>query len=281
MKTKIYALIVVALALMTAVSCKKDDDKAAKEAAAQSIEDNANAESAFDNIFNLVDDKMSSETENADTGNRSIETGCPTVTSEITNGIITLLVIDFGETYCTPNANTGDRYKGRLVVTANGRYRETGTVITASLEDFYFNDYHIEGTKTFTNLGRDVDSLINYSIVVEGGKLTAPSGEYTAWQSNQNRRWLQGETSWWWPFDDVYEVTGTASGTNANGVNYTINVTDPLWARVGCRYIQQGGLTVTTDNVSVQVDYGTYQNNVCDNSFTYTVNGNNYNSNVN
>jgi hypothetical protein len=280
MKTtiKTLALFLIAGSLVL-VSCKKNVDKEQQEAAQQAVEDNANAESVFDNIFNIVDDNLSSATDDSRSMNRDANTGCPTLTIQTTDNYVSLIEIDFGDTYCTPE-NSSDQIKGKLIVTANGRYREEGTVITTALEDFYFNGYQIEGTKTVTNLGRDADSLINYSIVIIGGKLTAPSGEFSSWESTRNRRWLQGESSWWWPFDDVYEISGTSSGVNANGEAYNITVNDPLWVRVGCRFVQQGNLTVTTSDYTVDVDYGDYAANQCHNTVTYVVNGNSYTYNV-
>jgi hypothetical protein len=281
MKTTILKLGVFFLAAsLTFTSCKKDEDKADREEAAKLVEDNASAQSAFDNIFNAVDDNMSSQSDETNRGNRDVNTGCPTVTAQWTDGILTSLVIDYGDTYCTP-VNSTDQIKGKIIVSASGRYRTPGSSISVILEDFYFNQYHVEGTKTVTNQGYDTDSILNYTFVVEGGKLTAPNGEFSSWETNQTRRWLQGESSWWWPFDDVYEITGTASGVNAGATPYTITVNDPLWVRVGCRFVQQGSLTVANDNISVGVDYGTYQTNVCDRSVTYTVNGTNYTQTVN
>ncbi len=280
MKTKIYSLVVFSMMILVMVSCKKDEDKVDQAEASQSIKDNADAQSVFDNIFTIVDDNMSDASDDSGT-NKSINTGCPTVTVTRESDYVSGITIDFGDTYCTPNANSTDQYKGKLIVTATGKYRDSLTVITTHLEDFYVNNFHVEGTKIVTNLGRDADGYINYEIVVEGGKLTNPDGAIKSWQTTRNRRWIQGETTKWWPFDDVYEITGTASGVNMNGKSYTITVNNPLWVKVGCRFVQQGSLTVVTDSKSVNVDYGTYQAGVCDRVVTYTVNGTDYTYTVN
>ncbi|MBN2668002.1 MAG: hypothetical protein JXR60_02135 [Bacteroidales bacterium] len=282
MKT-IHFLIVISVIALTFSACKKtDEDKAGREAAEQTIQDDGNAESMFDNIFKIVGDEVQNAESSGSksTYNRDTETGCPQIDVTISNGIVTSLIIDYGDTYCTPT-NSTDQFKGRIVVTSNGRFRESGTVITTSLEDFYINDYHIEGSKVLTNLGRDNDSLLNYHFEVIGARITAPSGEYTSWESDQNRRWLVGESSILWPFDDIWEISGENTGVDAEGNAYSIATNEPLWVKVGCRFIQQGTLTVQTQGFTVNVDYGTYEPNVCDRNVTYTVNDNNYTVTVN
>ena len=273
MKTSIYSLLILSFIVLAVFSCKKDEeDKDVTDEATQSIKDNADAQSVFDNIFTLVNDELN-EAENG--GNKSMDSGCPTVTVTWETDYISSITIDFGDTYCSPE-NSNDQYKGKLIATATGKYRDSLTVITTAFENFYVNDFHVEGSKTVTNLGRDTEGFINYSIAVENGKLTSPSGITKEWQSTRNRKWTQGENTVIWPFDDVYEITGNASGTNINGDSYTITVNNPLWVRVGCRFVQQGNLTVVTNNNSVIVDYGTYQAGVCDKTIIYTVNGTDY-----
>ncbi len=273
MTIKSTILLGLILVLITITSCKKDEeDKKISNEATQSIKDNADAQSVFDNIFTLVNDEMN-DAENG--GNKSINDGCPTITVTNEGTYISGITIDFGDSYCTPT-NSTDQYKGRLIVTATGKYKDSLTVITTTLENFYVNDFHVEGTKTVTNLGRDNESYINYSVVVENGKLTTPSGAVKEWETTRNRKWTQGESTIIWPFDDVYEISGTASGTNLNGNTYSISVNSPLWVRIGCRFVQQGNLTVVTNNNSVNVDYGTYQAGVCNRIVTYTINGTDY-----
>nr|AIA14175.1 Unknown Function [uncultured bacterium] len=178
------------------------------------------------------------------------------------------VLIDFGDDDCI--GEDGRIRKGKIFVTYSGRYREEGTVITVTPDDYTVNGYSVNGTKTITNMGENADGHVYFTIAVDGS-ITAPGGAWTSqWQSNRIRTWIEGEstiTIW----DDAYEITGTASGTNRNGIDYNILITSPLRAEIGCRWLVSGTLVLTPEGYDPRtIDFGTGE---CNNSFSVTVNG--------
>ncbi len=74
--------------------------------------------------------------------------------------------------------------------------------------------------------------------------------------------------------DDVFSITGQASGTLKRGdktYQWTAAITSPLIKKLTCWWISQGTITISRNNTPIGVlDYGTGQ---CDRKATLTVNG--------
>jgi uncharacterized membrane protein len=181
------------------------------------------------------------------------------------------VLIDFGTNECT--GNDGRVRKGILHITYTGRYREAGTVITITPENYSVNGNLIEGQKTIENLGLNNNGQLHYSIAVSG-TVTAPGNAWTiSWTANRIRTWLEGQnTASVW--DDVYEISGNGSGVNRNGVPYTTTITQALRAEIGCPWLVSGKVTIQPEDYATRfIDFG---DGACDSGFTVTVNGQEY-----
>jgi len=257
-KTKLSFMLLVAVVLLAA--CRKDK----KETLDNTITvDNSTAENLFSDLFKVVDNVSSTED-----GVRDAEIGCIDTIIVDTVSVPHTILIDFGTDDCT--GEDGRIRKGKIHISYSGRYREEGTVITVTPDNYTVNGYALDGTKTITNMGENSEGD-KYFVIVVNGSVTAPGGAWTSeWQSNRTRTWVEGEgtlTIW----DDAYEITGTASGTNRNGVDYNIVITTPLRAEIGCRWLVSGTLVLTPDGYDARtVDFG---NGECNNGFSVTVNG--------
>ncbi|MFN0031682.1 MAG: hypothetical protein ACKVOR_05945, partial [Flavobacteriales bacterium] len=153
-----------------------------------------------------------------------------------------------------------------------GRYRDEGTVITVTPQNYTVNGYSVSGTKVITNMGLNDASQPYFDIDVEGA-VTAPGNAWTAtWNSQRIRTWVEGyevdsNTIW----DDVYEITGGANGVNRFGNPYTVSITSALRVELICPWIVSGALTIAPQNNDVRVvNFGSGD---CNNGFTVTVNG--------
>jgi hypothetical protein len=260
MNTKNSLWLLVAFILITLASCRKDR----KESLSNTITvDNSTAENLYSDLFKVVDNVSSTED-----GIRENEIGCIDTIIVDTVSVPRSILIDFGNDDCT--GEDGRIRKGQILATFTGRYREEGTIITVTPQNYTVNGYSLSGSKTITNLGENSDGHLHYSISVDGS-ITAPGNSWTSsWESNRTRTWIEGEsTATIW--DDVYEITGSASGVSRNGVNYDIIVTSPLRAEIGCRWIVSGSMTLVPEGYDQRViDFG---NGECNNGFTVTVNG--------
>lgn len=173
------------------------------------------------------------------------------------------IIIDFG-TGCT--GSDGRVRKGIIKVSITGKFWIAGTVITHTLENYYVNDHHVEGTRSVTHSSTDV-----WDVVVSGAKITDPDGKTITWQSTRTRTRTGGKATPFNIFDDTYSITGTASGTNRDGRNFTVNITTALHLQA-CNWIAEitkGVVEIQPEDLKLRtIDFG---DGTCDNEGTVTV----------
>ncbi|MEX1132856.1 MAG: hypothetical protein WEC15_06500 [Flavobacteriales bacterium] len=249
--------VLVLILALTLVSCRKEQDTEPLD---------RDYTSAIDN--NLAEIFFSDALKQSDAAAKDNELPCNAeVTIDLAASPRTML-IDFGTTNCI--GSDGWVRRGRLFVTFTGPYGEPGTVITIVPQDYFVNDHGLQGQKTVTNMGMNAQDQ-TYFTVVMNGTVTAPDGSWTSTHSAQRvRTWVEGEGTLN-PFDDVYLIGGNGSGVNRNGIPYTLLITTPLRAEVGCRWITAGVLQITPGSLAIRtVNFG---NGACDNQVTVAVNG--------
>ncbi len=258
------SLALLASALLVLVACRKDKDKdEVIDLDYTSASDNARSEDAFSDMLTEVDKAVDAN------GLRDMEDACdPTVTFDTIANPHTI-TIDFGTVNCT--SNNGRQRRGRLLVSYTGHYREPGTVITITPDNYYVNDNHLQGTKTVTNLGENSDGHLQYSVVADG-TLTAADGSWTATHhAERTRTWIEGEDTQT-RSDDVYLITGGGTGVNRNGDPYTSTITTALRIAANCPFIEAGTIQIERQDRPMKViNWGDTPS--CDGTFTVTVNG--------
>ena len=201
MKKKIL-LVIIAIATLAA-SCRKER----RDTLGSSIStDNNTAENMFSDMFKVVND-ISSETE----GIREDLIGCiDTIIVDTLSNPKTIL-IDFGDDDCV--GYDGRIRTGKLYITYSGRYREAGTIITITPDDYTVNGYLLQGQKTIENLGLNASGQLHYAITVSG-TVNAPDNAWTiSYEANRVRTWIEGQNTLT-ILDDVYEINGSGSGIN-------------------------------------------------------------------
>ncbi len=273
-------MLILTTLIITAVvlsSCRRNRDSTL------SSSNNALAESMFDDVYKQIDDAASQEDSlTSKTGTYNLITSqCATVTLEPVNigdQWPKRLTIDFGTTNCT--GSDGKVRSGKIICEFTGLYREQGTMITTTLDNYHVNGNLVEGTHIVTNEGRNSDNNIYFSIDVIGAEVVTPDGTIS-WTSSRTRTWVEGEETTFWTdgipgiTDDVYEIEGNATGVNIEGNAFSVVVTEALRVQIGCRWVTKGKLELTPQNLSTRtVDYG---DGNCDNQASVEVNGNTYN----
>ena len=240
-----------------------------------SSQDNAIAEIGFNDLFKVTEDVMKNE--GLEKSNSSIFSNCATVTISPPFPDSTFpksISIDFGPTNCSDIY--GVERRGLITATCSGKFRDPGTSISIITNNYYVNNYKIEGTKTITNEG--VNNLGNtyFSINIDDGIITYPNGDITKYESNRIREWVMGEDTdgILGIFDDEYDITGTASGINRDNRLYTVTITSALRATMFCKWIKQGVLEIQPENLYTRiVDFG---NGSCDAEAMVEINENVY-----
>jgi hypothetical protein len=278
-RTVLVAMTVAAVATMNffIIGCSKEDEES--RVFQEAAKDEAAADILFSDVFNQVN-LAAGQLENDLWGpgaNRSEDDGgCATVTISPWDTVNwpKTITVDFGETYC--QGADGVYRKGKIQAVITGRYRDSLTVLTITPEEFFVNEYKVEGAKTVTNLGHVTDGHMTFGIIVDDAVITRPGGKQFQWESARTRVWLEGEgTAWPIVMDDVFEISGEASGTTYEGVGFLIATTEPLRIERDCEWIVSGALELTPEGYSTRIlDYG---DGNCDDKATVTVNGVTYN----
>lgn len=251
-------------------SCKKDTTTDNDFSATK---DDAFAEATFDNVTSIADEAYTLSTSGTykSTEGRVFLSDCATVTID-TTGFPRILTIDFGDTNCL--GNDGRYRRGKIIISFTGRYWHPGTIITTTFDNYYVNDNQVEGSKVVTNNGFNDSGNMNWDIAVNGIITLADGGGTISWNSQRNREWIEGINTRFNRWDDIYLITGQATGERANGLHWTRHITNPLRVELACRFIVSGTVEITPQGKPVRIlDFG---DGSCDNEATVTVNGNTY-----
>ncbi len=263
----ILGLVVFVTFAMVVTGCKKNNDIELEDTTIS--QDDAYAESTFENVGDIADEAYDIGTGGnlkAFPGDRMFLSECATVTLD-TTGFPLTLTIDFGEENCL--CRDGKYRRGKIIVTFTGRYFQPGTVITHGFEDYFVNDASVEGTKVVTNMGENDNGNLYFTIEVVG-VIQKEDGSTFSWNSSRVREWIQGsDTHNRW--DDIYLITGTASGIRPNGLTWEREIINALRVELACRFIVSGTIELRPEDRPVRLlDYG---NGDCDNVATVLING--------
>ncbi|MDF2438022.1 MAG: hypothetical protein K0Q95_2398 [Bacteroidota bacterium] len=268
-------LLTVAVISISIVSCKKDKDE---DVETISSRDNAVAETIYNDVANIADQAATGTVSSyfipQESDFKSFMATCANVTHD-TVSVPRVLTIDFGTSLCL--CRDGRYRKGIIVVTYTGNYRDSASTHTFTFNNYYVDNNKVTGTKTVTNNGYNTAGNLTYSVNVNG-TIEKASGGIITWTSARTREWILGDSTMVWT-DDVYLITGTASGTSStnttSSTSFTVNITDALRKELTCRHFVSGKFDLTPSGKAVRhVDFGT---GACDNTAMVMINNHNYN----
>jgi hypothetical protein len=179
------------------------------------------------------------------------------------------ITIDFGDSCVGPD---GKLRSGKIIMDLTAPLRKPGSVLSVTLENFYINHIHVEGTKTITNISEN--GAVRFSVQVTGGKVTFPSGRGYSYESSKTKAQVAGMDTRICR-DDVFEITGSATIKFNNGVVVKFEVADPLIKKVVCPWLSDGTLKIGVNDRALNIDYGFPHNGDCDNKALLTWNDGN------
>jgi hypothetical protein len=275
MKTlKLIALglvVIFATGLFFSSCKKKEDPKTNNYRAAQ---DNALAEGTFNRSYSQIS-KAAHQIGNKSTNDTII--GCPTLYISGTWPNKTL-ILDFGSS-CT--GDDGVVRSGKIISHITGLYVDSSSVVTSSFDNYVETingvPHQITGTQVITNLGHNPAGHPYFSVDVTGASITYAEGTIN-WTSQRENEWIAGYDTYMNPWDDEYNVTGVANGTDINGAAFTVTITSPLLCKfctsIYSWIVASGTLDIVNAGYpTITVDYGT---GTCDWIIYITVNGTTY-----
>lgn len=165
--------------------------------------------------------------------------------------------------------------KGTITITYTGKRFMVGSKIVTTFSDYSVAGVKIEGTHTLTNVTPNgTTAYPRFNVTIAGGKVTFLDGKIVTREQNFTREWQRATT----PGHDKWVLLagGTASGTNRNGMAYTMEVTQDLVYSRACQISNKVFIAVsgekkfTSESKQVTINYGT---GTCDNIVTITING--------
>lgn len=149
--------------------------------------------------------------------------------------------------------------KGRIVLFFTAPIRQPNAVLTITLDSFYVNRKHVEGTKTITNLS--ADGKLKYSVQVSGGKVTWPNGRAFTHEKLKVITQIEGMGTRTIR-DDVFSIEGRSKIEYSNGIVVVKNTETALIKPVACLFIVEGKLKIKINRREFFIDFGTGE---CDN----------------
>lgn len=237
---------------------------------AETASDFAAAESAFDEILDIVEEeaKQQGDLNGFAPVEKAEDRSCAEVNiSRAAPGEFPVtMTLDFGES-CT--LSDGRIISGIIQSVFTGKMREGGSTYTITFEDFVLDGRTISGTKTVTNNGANSEGKLNFTITVDNGLMIYPNGDQVTFVSERTRTWVEGQDTKFETDgidgikDDVWEIEGTASGSSKKGNAFEVTITTPLRSQNDCRWITSGVLEISTDTFDKDIilDFG---NGTCD-----------------
>lgn len=196
--------------------------------------------------------------------------GCVTVTVD-TVSVPRTITIDFGTSNCL--CIDGRNRRGKILASYTGKYKDSGTVIAITFDNYFVNENQVKGTKSVTNKGKNTSGNLVYQVEVNG-QLVQANGTSITWISTRQREWMDGAATPLNIQDDVFGITGTANGTNASGEAYAITITEALVRKMNCRWFESGVVTLVPEGEpAVTLNYG---NTGCDANAVVTIYNKNY-----
>ena len=271
MKKQYFSFATLSLFLLIAlafnnISCNKDDSDKDQLAA----QNNSDAENVFSDVFKQVDVVSKDTTFGITVGTMS--TNCATVT--VTPVGLTYpktITIDYGTSNC--EGADGRFRRGKIIATTTGKYRDSLTTISVSFDNYYINDNKVFGTKTITNKGHNNLGNLYYTIKVENAGVITENGTIS-WNSVRTREWVSGASTFDIA-DDIYSITGSASGITTDGNSFIVTITKALRAELSCMWITSGTVEITPQGLSTRIiDFG---DGTCNRDATVLINGETFN----
>lgn len=246
-------LIILSLCTFLFYSCKDEDIINNPDlASTQASQDNLYAEKIFTDVGFIIKQGME---------DNSQRKSCPNYNLINANDAdIDTLTINFGNTNCLSN---GQLRRGIINVTFTKEYNDSLSILTSSFDNYYVNDYKVEGEIIIKNKGKNNEGNMCFDINIRNASVYTKNGTIN-WQSLRNKEILEGQSTLNIS-DDRYKITGSSSGNGVNGNSFNVTITEALNIDLSCLpscIIKSGSAIVFADNYSERlIEYG---DSLCD-----------------
>lgn len=269
LKNSFFKLLFSVLIAPVLFSCQEDEMVSAEDSAIADalISDEAIADDLFEDMDEIsmqaavytTNGRVSSEGGIADLScvSRSVERG---------GDLSSAVTLSFSGECKGPK---GRIRTGTLLIDRSIDLNTSTYTVNATFQDFFVNGHQLEGTRTLV-YSVDDDQLILVNVTLTDGRVTLADGSVIT-RSGSFTRTIDRKNG-------QITVTGSAKGTNRNGVAYVSEITTPLVFQQSCAadgiYMPaQGGKSISrTGRNDLEINFG---DGTCDKNVTITSEGEN------
>tara|TARA_R110000868_G_scaffold149555_5_gene372049 strand:- start:2198 stop:3007 length:810 start_codon:yes stop_codon:yes gene_type:complete len=139
--------------------------------------------------------------------------------------------------------------KGIVTIVSTDWYGKEGSEHTTTFNNYYHEDFKVEGTHVVKNLGKNLDNNLQYSVTIENGKITTNTGKTINYKENSTRTWVAGFSTPLNIWDDEYMLDGTQSGISSKDIPYSLTIEESLYFVLLPRSIKSGILDLDIGNL--------------------------------
>ncbi|CAN5253435.1 hypothetical protein BH09BAC1_BH09BAC1_12420 [soil metagenome] len=219
-KTIVVAAYLLIIVSVLNTGCKKFRENRQYD----SVFDHSAAESSYHDIFRVA-------LQTIGPGNGFIHDNCITKTA-VNGGYL----IAFGDS-CTDLYNISR--KGTMSITSTGDINTEGSVTTISPSNLVIEGFKVEGALVVTTLPINSDGKRQFKFVVTNAIVTDGEGNNSQWSCDRVYK-QRDEKEPLIIFDDIYTITGTATGTDREERFYETTISEPLVYEIICRWPHSG-----------------------------------------
>jgi len=240
------------------MNCQEDDVKKDVDSASamEALTEYAIISKVFQDVGNNSGDAvLSAETSTTTAKLSDSKTDGPIITVEPLDFVTfpKTITIDFQSGVLCKDGVTR---KGIATVISTNWYGVEGSEHTTTFNNYYHNDYKVEGTHYVKNLGENTDSDLQYSVAITNGKITTKTGQSINYVENSTRTWVAGSSTPLDIWDDEYMLDGTQSGVSSKGIPYTLTIEESLHFVLFPRSIEAGILDIDIANIKdIKLNY--------------------------
>ena len=264
-KTNITIAITTIFTLFVFAACVRERDTDI-----ELVKEEVLGEYAYDNALAIIDDAATKNTGDL-LANYKTSGYCATIIHDTMSNPRTIIV-DFGSVNCM--SNDGRKRRGKIFASYTQQYPTAGNVVSISFDSYFVDDIQIDGKSEVSNRGKNILGQTYFDIQTEGKMVKEIATDTIYWNATRLRTWIQGESTPVWG-DDVYELEGIGNGKNANRQYYAMNITEPLYKDVSCRFITKGKIDMQPQGKALRSL--TYGDGTCDSKAEVEINNKTFN----
>lgn len=211
----------------------------------------------FEDVFLQIDEAIKTAEDefykNIKTENIYMLKSCPFIISDFKKykDEVTL-ILEFGKKNC--NGLNQKKLKGNIICTLSNKYAQENSLIEVFFNDFYIDNYKIDGNFIIENTGLNNNNNLTYRINIENGVIITPLQKTLRITAIYTREWTQGRDTPFLRTDDEYLISGLAQGVSSTGENYISEIISPIKTSINSKNIEKGKIKTSLskqENVSI------------------------------